>query len=267
MRHLSIHRRHPAARPLVLILALVLMGAFYSLVQPSTRSVADTNAASQIEDGKVIFDVTCSSCHGLNAEGTADGPSLIGVGAAAVDFQMGSGRMPMAKPEAQAPRKATQYTNEEIASVAAYVASLGAGPGIPTEEQYSPQGLTEEEIALGGELFRTNCSACHNFEGSGGALPHGRYAPTLKDVSAKHIYEAMRTGPQQMPVFSKEVMTDDDTRAIIGYLTDLHEQPSYGGLDLGGLGPVSEGLWGWVIGIGGLSLVAVWLARKGASSK
>ena len=115
--------------------------------------------------------------------------------------------------------------------------------------------LSEEDIARGGELFRTNCSACHNFEGAGGALPNGKYAPSLFGVSNMHLYEAMLTGPQQMPVFSDEVLTAEDKRAIIGYLNDLHEQPNRGGLALGGLGPVSEGLWAWIVGLGGLIAV------------
>jgi ubiquinol-cytochrome c reductase cytochrome c subunit len=147
------------------------------------------------------------------------------------------------------------------------VASLGPGPAIPTPEQYSTEGLSDEDLARGGELFRTNCSACHNFGGAGGALPEGRYAPSLEGVSNEHIYEALVTGPQQMPVFSDEVLTPDDKRAIIGYLKSLHERPEDGGLSLGGIGPVSEGLWAWVVGLGTLMFFAVWIAAKGAKAK
>ena len=135
MRFLSTRRKHPAAKPLILLLALFLMGAAYSVVSPAQTSVADTNTNPQVVQGKALFDVTCSSCHGLNGEGTSQGPSLIGVGAAAVDFQMGTQRMPMAKPAAQAPRgSAPKYSQAEINAIAAYVASLGQGPGIPSEE-------------------------------------------------------------------------------------------------------------------------------------
>ena len=87
------------------------------------------------------------------------------------------------------------------------------------------------------------------------------------DVSNKRLYEAMVTGPQQMPVFSDEVLRPEDKRAIIAYLNDLHEQPSQGGLALGGLGPVSEGLWAWIIGLGSLMFFAIWIAAKGAKAK
>jgi ubiquinol-cytochrome c reductase cytochrome c subunit len=192
---------------------------------------------------------------------------LIGVGAAAVDFQVSTGRMPMSRPGEQAPVKPNRYTEEEIAALAAFVASLGPGPAIPPEAQYEPANISEEDLARGGELFRTNCSACHNFEGAGGALPNGKYAPSLIGLSAKRIYLAMLTGPQQMPVFSDEVLRPEDKRAIIGYLEELHGRPSDGGLALGGIGPVSEGLWAWIIGLGSLVIFAIWIAAKGAKAK
>lgn len=260
-------RRHPAAKPLMLLLALVLVGYVYALVSPAASSTADTNVSSQAAAGKAIFETNCSSCHGMNGEGTTQGPTLAGVGAASVDFQMGTGRMPMARPEAQAPAKRTNFTDEEIAQVAAYVASLAPGPSVPDAEQYTGKGLSAEEIARGGELFRTNCSACHAIDGRGGALPNGSYAPSLVKTSDKHIYEALRTGPQQMPVFSKSALTDDDVKEIIAYLSSVHSQPNDGGFSLGGLGPISEGLWAWIIGIGTCVLVAFWLAKKGARAR
>ena len=268
MRFLSRRRRHPAAKPLSLVLALFVMGFIYSAVGSATTSQAESNTPgeTQITRGKELFEQNCSSCHGLNGEGTPEAPTLIGVGAASVDFQMETGRMPMARPEAQAPRKGTDFTPEEISAIAAYVASLAPGPAIPQKKQYDPSGLSPEEIARGGELFRTNCSACHNFEGGGGALPNGRHAPSLKGVQPKHIYEAVRTGPQQMPLFSNDSLTDEDVTQIIGYLNTLHEEPQ-GGLTLGGLGPVGEGAFIWTLGLGFLIGVAMWLARKGARAR
>jgi ubiquinol-cytochrome c reductase cytochrome c subunit len=175
--------------------------------------------------------------------------------------------MPMAKPGEQAPVKPNRYSEEEIAALAAYVATLGPGPAIPEPAEYTPANLSAEDLARGGELFRTNCSACHNFEGAGGALPNGKYAPPLIGLDHKRLYLAMLTGPQQMPVFSDEVLTPEDKRAIIGYLDSLHEQPSSGGLALGGLGPVSEGLWAWIIGLGSLIFFAMWIAAKGVKAK
>ena len=87
----------------------------------------------------------------------------------------------MAQPGQQAPRKDVVFTDEETAALAAYVASLGPGPAIPDESDYSLEGLSDEErqeaIVRGGQIFLTNCTACHNFTGSGGAMPAGGYAP------------------------------------------------------------------------------------------
>lgn len=243
------------------------MGALYAALAPATHSSADGAVDSQVARGKALFDVSCATCHGANAIGTTQAPTLVGVGAAAVDFQVGTGRMPMAKPAAQQPRGKTTFTAQEIADMAAYVASLGAGPDVPTADQVNTSDLTAEEIARGGELFRTNCSACHNYEGGGGAMPNGKFAPSLTKTSATHIYEAVRTGPTQMPTFSKGVLTDQDVREIIGYLETLHAQPNNGGFSLAGIGPVAEGLWGWIVGIGGLVLVAMWLAKRGARAR
>ncbi|MFZ0530077.1 MAG: c-type cytochrome [Propionicimonas sp.] len=261
-------RRHKAAKPVLLLLSLCLVGAIYAAVSPATQSAAEGATNDQlVATGKQLFAVSCASCHGLNGEGLPEqgAPSLTNVGAAAVDFQVSTGRMPMANPLVQAPRKPNTFTEDEIAALAAYVASLGSGPAIPTEDQYDPSGVDAEGAARGGELFRTNCSACHNFKGAGGALPNGVVAPSLAGVEAKQISEAMRTGPGQMPVFAAGAIPDENVKEMIAYLERVNETPS-AGLTFGGLGPVAEGLWAWILGIGTLVLFAIWITTRGARS-
>ena len=267
---LSRHRRGPLAGALLLLLGLVTAGGLYTAVMTPASAEKTQDLASQVEEGRELFLVGCSTCHGLNGEGiTTDrgnnlGPSLVGVGAAAVDFQVGTGRMPMAQPGAQAPRKDVAYSEEETAALAAFVASLGPGPAIPDESDYSIDGLDsaaqEAAIVRGGQLFLTNCTACHNFEGSGGAMPRGGYAPKIRGVEPKYIYEALLTGPQTMPTFSNGNLTPDEKRDIIAYLGSLDDAAAIGGFTMGGLGPVAEGLFAWVVGIGALVGFAVWIA-------
>lgn len=266
---ISRHRRNPAAQLVVLLLALLMTGGLYAFFSPASAEDAATDQ-QQIAQGRELFLTSCSFCHGQSGEGIRTarggvlGPSLVGVGAAAVDFQVSTGRMPMASQSAQAPRKPAVFDKEEIAALAAYVASLGPGPAIPTEKDYSLDGMSDEEreraIVRGGQIFLTNCTACHNFNGSGGAMPRGGYAPSLKGVEEKHIYEALLTGPQAMPTFSNGNLTPDEKRDVIAYLKSIEEAPQYGGFGLGAMGPVSEGLFGWVVGIGSLVLAAVWIA-------
>ena len=266
---LSRHRRGPVAGLVVLLLGLLMAGGLYAAFAPAQ---ADSSASSeeQVAQGRDLFLVSCAFCHGQNGEGvpTQDGnqlgPSLVGVGAAAVDFQVGTGRMPMVQPGAQVPEKPPVFTDDEVAALGAYVASLGPGPAVPDEGDYSTEGMTDEQrqaaIVRGGQIFLTNCTACHNFEGSGGAMPRGGYAPKIRGVEPRYIYEALLTGPQNMPNFGNGNLSPDEKRDVIAYLGSLDEMPNYGGFGLGGLGPVPEGLVAWIGGIGILVGAAVWIA-------
>ena len=261
MNALAARRRHPAAIALLLLLGLVATGLAYSAFAPRPASAA-TASTDQVEQGKKLFLANCSTCHGMQGQGSKYGPALAGVGAAAVDFQMGTGRMPLAAPNVQAPRNSeVRFTDEEIAAVAAYVASLAPGPAIPDEEYASGKN---GDVALGGALFRVNCAMCHNFAGSGGALTRGKYAPSLRNVDGRHIYEAMVTGPQSMPVFSDANISPEGKSAIIAYLHSIDKQKNVGGMALGNMGPVSEGLFVWIFGLGIMIGFAVWLGRKAA---
>lgn len=261
MKRLSRYRRHRAVAPLLLIFALLGIGTTFQVAgaaTTSTMTAAERTAA--IAEGKEIFLRGCSSCHGLNAEGGAIAPSLIGVGAASVDFQVATGRMPMADMSTQAMRKDPVYNDEEVAALAAYVASLAPGPEIPSEDMLNYE--RDGEFAEGGELFRTNCAMCHNFAGQGGALTQGKYAPTLMGVEPVHIYEAMITGPQSMPVFSDKTLTPKEKLSIIKWIKAAEKEPQLGGVALGRVGPVTEGLLAWTLGLGLLVGIAVWLATK-----
>ena len=269
MNALAARRRHPAAIAVLLMIGLFLTGAVYAAVAPEPAD-ATTQAlpAQSVEEGKALFRANCASCHGLNAEGRPTGegdqvagPPLAGVGAAAVDFQVGTGRMPLTQPGVQAMRGEVKFSQEEIDSMAAYIASLAPGPAVPSEEAVD---ASKGDPALGGEIFRVNCAMCHNFAGAGGALTRGKYAPSLMDVSGKHIYEAMQTGPQSMPVFNDANITPENKRDVIAYLDQVSTQENPGGMALGSLGPVTEGLFAWVFGLGILVGCAVWLGSKAA---
>ncbi len=250
-------RRRRLSGAAVVIVALATIGTLYAALAPSGQAAQTADPA--VERGAALFREGCSSCHGFNAEGTSYAPSLIGVGAAAVDFQVGTGRMPLQQQGPQAPRKVPKYTESQIRDLAAYVASLAPGPAIPdfVDSQYK-----NADLALGGELFRTNCSQCHNFAGAGGALTYGRYAPTLAPATPKQIYEAMLTGPENRPTFGDRLLTPDQKLAIVKYVTSLKHEPNPGGNGLGRLGPIPEGLVAWVGGLGALVIATLWIGAR-----
>jgi ubiquinol-cytochrome c reductase cytochrome c subunit len=259
VKALGSHRRHPAAIVVLLFLGLVATGGLYSLLAPRPAQAA-VATADDVTSGRKLFLANCATCHGINGLGGKIGPSLAGVGAAAVDFQVGTGRMPLAEPGVQAASNQVMFTDQEIASLAAYVATLGPGPAIPDSQNTAGDG----NIAKGNELFKVNCAMCHNFAGSGGALTRGKYAPSLGNVSGQHIYEAMATGPESMPVFNDQNLSPADKNDIISYLHYLDKNQNPGGLNLGNLGPVSEGMFVWIVGLGLMIGAAVWLGSKAA---
>jgi len=261
VKRLSRLRRHRAAGPILLIFALFTIGTTFQVASAVNNDTTTSAARSAtIEEGKQLFLKGCSSCHGLNAEGGGIAPSLIGVGAASVDFQVGTGRMPMADMSTQAMRKTPVYNAEQVNALATYVASLAPGPAVPADSALNYE--RDGSIAEGGQLFRTNCAMCHNFAAQGGALTQGKYAPTLMGVEPKHIYEALITGPQSMPVFSDKTITPAEKLSIIKWIKATEAEPQLAGSSLGRVGPVTEGLLVWTLGIGLLIGVAVWLAMK-----
>jgi ubiquinol-cytochrome c reductase cytochrome c subunit len=243
------------------VLALLSIGTTFSIAGAATGApITAAERSALIEEGERIFLKGCSSCHGINLEGSAIAPALLGVGAASVDFQVATGRMPVADMSVQIARKKPVYNEKQVEALAAYVSSLAPGPDVPGESQLNYE--RDGSIAEGGELFRTNCAMCHNFAGQGGALSQGKYAPTVMGVLPRHIYEAMVTGPQSMPVFSDKTITPEEKLSIIKWIKAAEVEPQLGGASLGRVGPVTEGLLVWTLGLGLLVGVAVWLAMK-----
>jgi ubiquinol-cytochrome c reductase cytochrome c subunit len=261
VRFLAARRRSPFVATALLIGALATVGLGYAAianVQPAEAAMS-VGTETQVEAGRQLYLEGCSSCHGLEAQGTQSGPTLIGVGAAAVDFQVTTGRMPLAAPGAQAPSVDATYNDEQIAALASYIGSLAPGPAIPTAEQYD---YANADAAIGGELFRINCSQCHQAAGQGGALTQGKYAPSLMAAEPREIYMAMLTGPQNMPVFSDAQLDTEAKQHIIKYVMTLQESPNPGGLSLGRLGPVTEGVFLATAVFALLLGAAVWIGIK-----
>jgi ubiquinol-cytochrome c reductase cytochrome c subunit len=254
-RRRSKHRRR-LANVAGLMTALVLTGALYSVFAPA-QAADDTSESAAEAAGRELYERSCITCHGENLEGVPNrGPSLIGVGEAAVYFQVHTGRMPLARQEADAPDKPAVFSDEEIDQLMAYVQANGGGPTLPSGD------LRDGDLAEGGELFRLNCASCHNFVGEGGALSSGKAAPSLADANDLEIYTAMLTGPENMPVFGDNQLTPEEKRSIINYVQTIRETADPGGAGIGRIGPVGEGLVIWVVGIGALLFGVFWMGSK-----
>ena len=260
MSWINARRRSPVAGYAALLLGLALVATLYSALTGHSAG-AQTSSPSQLGPavGKALFDANCSSCHGLDAQGTSQAPSLIGSGAAAVYFQMSTGRMPAKEQGPENSRKPSTFTDAQIYAIADYIASLGGGPPIPTADQVSTVGA---DTARGEQLFNANCAQCHNAGMSGGALTYGKFAPGLNQATPTQIYTAMLTGPEAMPVFGDGVLPSQAKRDIIAYITQTRSQPNPGGFSLGRTGPTTEGLVIWLGGLGFLIICAMWITAK-----
>lgn len=254
-------RRRRAAGYVVVGGTLAALTVGYGVITGGGGASASSASGSStdIAQGRSLFVATCSSCHGMDAQGTSQAPSLIGAGAAAVDFQMSTGRMPAKEVSAENERKPVTFTPQQIYDIAGYIESLGGGPTVPDSQQVSTVGAN---TALGEELFSTNCSQCHGFSGAGGALTYGKTAPPLTLSTNTQIYEAMLTGPEAMPVFGDGTITPAEKRDIIAYIQQTKTETNPGGFSLGRIGTTTEGLVGWLGGIGFLVVIAMWITAK-----
>jgi ubiquinol-cytochrome c reductase cytochrome c subunit len=260
---MTARRRRPAAGYAVVLLGLLVVGAGYAAITEvgsASATAPNVAASAQVSQGRQIFVEECATCHGQFAQGVPGvAPSLIGVGEAAVDFQVSTGRMPAKEPAAEQPRKPPQLNASATAAVAKYIASLGGGPPIPTSVQVSQHGAN---AGFGQQLFTADCAQCHNFDGAGGALTYGKYAPPLTKSTPTQIWEAMLTGPEAMPVFNNTTITPQQKRDIIAYVVQTRSEPNPGGFSLGRVGPVTEGLVAFLGLLLFMVFAALWITAK-----
>lgn len=243
-------------------LALLFVGGAYVAFAPGVQANADPQPLSAAaQKGKELYDTSCISCHGRNAQGVEGrGPSLIGVGEAAVWFQVSTGRMPATGEGAQVEARDPKFNSDEAEQLGAYIQELGGGPTLPQSDNLRATGA--EAISRGGVLFRLNCSSCHTFGAGGGALSSGKFAPNLAKATDRQIYAAMLSGPQNMPVFGDNQLTPDEKADIIAYIQNLNSDADPGGWGLGRLGPVPEGIAIFLVGVVALVITTLWIAGK-----
>jgi ubiquinol-cytochrome c reductase cytochrome c subunit len=230
------------------------------LAAPTFRPVARTRASAAAgvhatdarPGGAARFAEGCSSCHGLDARGVARrGPSLRGVGAAAIDFYLSTGRMPLADPGIEPVRSQPRYDRSERSQIATYLRSLDAsGPPIPVVD------VAGGDVARGRQLFASSCAGCHQIAAKGGVDPEIT-APALDAATPTQIAEAIRIGPYLMPRFGPRTLDARDVDSIVRYVTTYERHPTNrGGWGIGNIGPIPEGLVAWLLAAGSLVLVA-----------
>lgn len=239
---------------LSVLVAIAFIGAYRPSSGASSKQAANPPL---IEQGRRLFLRDCAVCHGPRGEGSERGPNLSAAGTAAVDFMIRTGRMPLSSPRAPLQRHRTRYDDAEISAINAYAATfITHGPAIPT---VATHGIN---LQRGNETYRAECAACHQAAGAGGALAFGVNAPALNQATPLEVVEAMRIGPGRMPKFDPATIDDHEASEVAAYVRYLHHPTDSGGLNLGHLGPVPEGLVAWLLGLGGLLVIARLLGQR-----
>jgi ubiquinol-cytochrome c reductase cytochrome c subunit len=242
-----------------MVAALALVGGLYAAFAPNVQAEDSSTLSGAAQQGQTLYDSSCITCHGRNGQGVPGrGPSLIGVGSAAVEFQVTTSRMPLNQQQSEADRKKPTFSDDQARDIGAYIEALGGGPQLPDGSDLHSNG----NISAGGDLFRVNCSSCHAFGMGGGALSSGKYAPSLSNATDRQIYAAMLTGPENMPMFGNDQLTPQEKQDIIAYIRHQTNDQDPGGFGLGRLGPVPEALVIFLVGIVALVFAALWIAGK-----
>lgn len=242
-----------ASLHLAVLASVVALGIAWHPAAPLSAQVeAGTNG------GRDIWLSQCAVCHGARGKGTDRGVEIEHRGTAAIDFQVRTGRMPLDQPDQAMRRRKPELSPQQITELVAYTGGFVEGPkaGAPSSDR--------ADLGDGGALYLEQCAACHQAVGAGGALAYGDVAPPLYQATSRDIGEAIRTGPGNMPQFAAGSLDDAQVADITVYVRHLREPGDRGGLDLGHLGPVPEGLVAIVGGLGALILVLRWLGTSRA---
>lgn len=252
-------------RALMLVLALLCSaGALYAATSPGAGAQKGTSVdplpapppspaeRGLIARGRSLFADGCSSCHGVDARGIRNlAPSLHGAGAAAADFYLSTGRMPLSNPHDEPTRSRPAYERADIDALVAYVGSLGRGPAVPRVQP------DEGHVDAGMHSFTLNCAGCHQV-GAAGGIVTGGVAPRLDDpdVTPTQIGEAIRVGPFLMPAFNERHITEQEVNDIARYIALTQQPDDRGGWGIGHIGPIPEGMVAWLLAGSALLLVA-----------
>jgi ubiquinol-cytochrome c reductase cytochrome c subunit len=237
-------------RRALVVLAVCCGGmAAWSAAAGGQSQPSAPDARQLLARGRVLFAQGCASCHGEDLRGRADmGPSLRGAGAAAADFYLSTGRMPLADPTDEPERTQPMYPRADIDALVAFVGSFG-GPGIPRVDP------ARGSLAAGMEKFTEHCAGCHQIVGRGGIVT-GAAVPALDDTTPTQLAEAVRVGPYLMPKFSERQLDQATLNAIAHYVQSIRRPDDRGGWGIGNLGPVPEGMVTWFLAMAALLLVA-----------
>lgn len=191
--------------------------------QPDPQILARVQAllhGDTLVRGLSLYAEQCVACHGADGSGTALAPALNA-----------------AAPRARTPEELTRIITSGVAGtrmaawgsklpaedVAALVALVKAWDQVPAGAVPAPDRpmpVTQESLALGSQLYASNCSRCHGPEGQGTqrapALNVRSFFTRTNDVAMQQIISLGVPGTA-MPAWG-ERLTETEIQAIVGFV-------------------------------------------------
>jgi ubiquinol-cytochrome c reductase cytochrome c subunit len=210
-------------------------------------------APAPAPDGARAYAAHCAACHAPERWGTADGPSLHGIGMARLDFYLMTGRMPAATPWLQVgdrdERAGQRLALAEIRALERYLApTVAGGPPLPLV-------AAGGDVENGRRIYQLDCQHCHAATGVGGALGKLDWVPSLHRAPIGVIADAVRSGPGEMPRFGERQLTQSDLNDVASFVVAMQTEPRRNVPPFRSTGPVPEGAAGYLAVIGLVAFV------------
>jgi polyvinyl alcohol dehydrogenase (cytochrome) len=162
----------------------------------------------QIEAGKKLFATSCVFCHGVGGIGTGAGPSLR-------SLHLSSERIASAiadgKPGTAMVAFRGTYGPDQIAALAAYVASLSSKASGVSAAKSNAAAAKNESAPSGDAIYSTKCASCHEV-GTAPFLSH----KALRAAAPEYILYMLNSGAMHK---QGQTLTTAQRVAVAEYIT------------------------------------------------
>lgn len=188
--------------------------------------VSELVDGDRLSDGLTLYAENCTSCHGINMEGTVLAPALDTDTLRATETYELARIIEQGVPGTLMAGWDNALDDAQVDSLVALILRWPdiqtAGVEIPVVEA-EPLDMSPEAIASGERLFSITCTSCHGIDGYGSALApalnNSLFLDSTSDAAMRQII-AMGVNGTVMPAWGGR-FSDAQINAIIAYLRSL----------------------------------------------
>lgn len=185
------------------------------------QAASEQPTAARLLSGRDVYRLNCQACHGPDAKGTSQAPSLLPI---AQKLARGDGastvRTRLAKGGERMPALA-HLSQPEVDAILGYLRELGGGTATPGAMVVALSGP-----ALGERIYQSNCASCHapgSAAAAGLMCQPASLAGATRRFSREQVMNLLDVGIGPMPAFSH--LNQDERDALWLYLQTLSSSP------------------------------------------